>query len=578
MRNPLSKTIVTIQPSGIRKFFDIVNEMEDAISLGVGEPDFDTPWHIRDEGIYSLEKGRTFYTSNAGLKELKIEIAKYLFRNYDLQYDYQHEIVVTVGGSEAIDIAMRAMLDPGDEVLIPMPSYVSYLPCAVLANGVPVPINLKAENDFRLTAEELEAAITPKTKLLVMPFPNNPTGAIMEKKDLEAVAEVVKKHDLFVISDEIYSALTYTEKHISIASLPGMKERTIVINGFSKSHAMTGWRLGYACGPRIILDQMLKIHQYAIMCAPTTSQYAAVDALRAGDEDVQRMREEYNGRRRYLMHRFEEMGLECFEPYGAFYCFPCIKEFGMTSEEFATRFLQEKKVLLGVANIWEKRKGLDVFLQLASRLPEEYQIVLVGVSDRQSKKLPEKILGIPRTGKPSELAQWYTLADIYVNPTYEDNFPTTNLEALSCGTPVITFATGGSPEAIDASCGKVVPKGDVDALLAAILAGVLTGLCTGWLHTKLGIPAILAGILTQFSLYSINLRRAVHSQVGDVEHAERDVDPERHQGPQKSLRNGRDDEIDHIYFTQVTFLATSSGTVSPNSFTMGSFKTTLNSV
>ena len=257
MRNPLSKTIVTIQPSGIRKFFDIVNEMEDAISLGVGEPDFDTPWHIRDEGIYSLEKGRTFYTSNAGLKELKIEIAKYLFRNYDLQYDYQHEIVVTVGGSEAIDIAMRAMLDPGDEVLIPMPSYVSYLPCAVLANGVPVPINLKAENDFRLTAEELEAAITPKTKLLVMPFPNNPTGAIMEKKDLEAVAEVVKKHDLFVISDEIYSALTYTEKHISIASLPGMKERTIVINGFSKSHAMTGWRLGYACGPRIILDQML---------------------------------------------------------------------------------------------------------------------------------------------------------------------------------------------------------------------------------------------------------------------------------------------------------------------------------
>lgn len=344
MRNPLSKTIVTIQPSGIRKFFDIVNEMEDAISLGVGEPDFDTPWHIRDEGIYSLEKGRTFYTSNAGLKELKIEIAKYLFRNYDLQYDYQHEIVVTVGGSEAIDIAMRAMLDPGDEVLIPMPSYVSYLPCAVLANGVPVPINLKAENDFRLTAEELEAAITPKTKLLVMPFPNNPTGAIMEKKDLEAVAEVVKKHDLFVISDEIYSALTYTEKHISIASLPGMKERTIVINGFSKSHAMTGWRLGYACGPGIILDQMLKIHQYAIMCAPTTSQYAAVDALRAGDEDVQRMREEYNGRRRYLMHRFEEMGLECFEPYGAFYCFPCIKEFGMTSEEFATNLLKTEKV------------------------------------------------------------------------------------------------------------------------------------------------------------------------------------------------------------------------------------------
>lgn len=344
MRNPLSKTIPTIKPSGIRKFFDIVNEMEDAISLGVGEPDFDTPWHIRDEGIYSLEKGRTFYTSNSGLKELKVEISKYLFRNYDLQYDYQHEVLVTVGGSEAIDIAMRAMLDPGDEVLIPQPSYVSYLPCAILANGVPVEINLKAENEFRLTKEELEAAITPKTKMLVMPFPNNPTGAIMERKDLEDIAEVVKEHDLFVLSDEIYSALTYTDKHISIASLPGMKERTIVINGFSKSHAMTGWRLGYACGPRIILDQMLKIHQYAIMCAPTTSQYAAVDALRNGDEDVENMREEYNGRRRYLVHRFKEMGLECFEPYGAFYMFPCIKEFGMTSDEFATELLMAEKV------------------------------------------------------------------------------------------------------------------------------------------------------------------------------------------------------------------------------------------
>ena len=344
MRNPLSKTIVTIQPSGIRKFFDIVNEMEDAISLGVGEPDFDTPWHIRDEGIYSLEKGRTFYTSNAGLKELKIEIAKYLFRNYDLQYDYQHEIIVTVGGSEAIDIAMRAMLDPGDEVLIPMPSYVSYLPCAVLANGVPVPINLKAENDFRLTAEELEAAITPKTKLLVMPFPNNPTGAVMEKKDLEAVAEVVKKHDLFVLSDEIYAELTYLDNHVSIASIPGMRERTIVINGFSKSHAMTGWRLGYACGPEVIIKQMLKIHQFAIMCAPTTSQYAAVEALRNGDEDVAMMREEYNGRRRYVLERFKEMGLSCFEPFGAFYAFPCIKDLGMTSDEFATKLLQTKKV------------------------------------------------------------------------------------------------------------------------------------------------------------------------------------------------------------------------------------------
>ena len=344
MRNPLSKTITTIEPSGIRKFFDIVSEMDDAISLGVGEPDFDTPWHIRDEGIYSLEKGRTFYTSNAGLKELKIEISKYLDRRFGLSYDYNKEMLVTVGGSEAIDIAMRAMLDPQDEVLIPQPSYVSYVPCCVLANGTPVPIELKAENEFRLTAEELEAAITPKTKLLVMPFPNNPTGAVMEKKDLEAVAEVVKKHDLFVLSDEIYAELTYLDNHVSIASIPGMRERTIVINGFSKSHAMTGWRLGYACGPEVIIKQMLKIHQFAIMCAPTTSQYAAVEALRNGDEDVAMMREEYNGRRRYVLERVKEMGLSCFEPFGAFYAFPCIKDLGMTSDEFATKLLQTKKV------------------------------------------------------------------------------------------------------------------------------------------------------------------------------------------------------------------------------------------
>ena len=344
MRNPLSKTITTIEPSGIRKFFDIVSEMDDAISLGVGEPDFDTPWHIRDEGIYSLEKGRTFYTSNAGLKELKIEISKYLDRRFGLSYDYNKEMLVTVGGSEAIDIAMRAMLDPQDEVLIPQPSYVSYVPCCVLANGTPVPIELKAENEFRLTAEELEAAITPKTKLLVMPFPNNPTGAVMEKKDLEAVAEVVKKHDLFVLSDEIYAELTYLDNHVSIASIPGMRERTIVINGFSKSHAMTGWRLGYACGPEVIIKQMLKIHQFAIMCAPTTSQYAAVEALRNGDEDVAMMREEYNGRRRYVLERFKEMGLSWFEPFGAFYAFPCIKDLGMTSDEFATKLLQTKKV------------------------------------------------------------------------------------------------------------------------------------------------------------------------------------------------------------------------------------------
>ncbi|MCI7107303.1 MAG: aminotransferase class I/II-fold pyridoxal phosphate-dependent enzyme [Lachnospiraceae bacterium] len=344
MRNPLSKTITTIEPSGIRKFFDIVSEMEDAISLGVGEPDFDTPWHIRDEGIYSLEKGRTFYTSNAGLKELKIEISKFLDRRYGLRYDANKEMLVTVGGSEAIDIAMRAMLDPGDEVLIPQPSYVSYVPCCVLANGTPVIIELKSENNFRLTAEELEAAITPKTKLLVLPFPNNPTGAVMERKDLEAIAAVIEKYDLFVLSDEIYSELTYLDNHVSIASLPGMRERTIVINGFSKSHAMTGWRLGYACGPEVIVKQMLKIHQFAIMCAPTTSQYAAVEALRNGDEDVKMMREEYNGRRRYLLKRFKEMGLSCFEPFGAFYVFPCIKEFGMTSDEFANELLRSKKV------------------------------------------------------------------------------------------------------------------------------------------------------------------------------------------------------------------------------------------
>ena len=344
MRNPLSKTITTIEPSGIRKFFDIVSEMDDAISLGVGEPDFDTPWHIRDEGIYSLEKGRTFYTSNAGLKELKIEISKYLDRRFGLSYDYNKEMLVTVGGSEAIDIAMRAMLDPQDEVLIPQPSYVSYVPCCVLANGTPVPIELKAENEFRLTAEELEAAITPKTKLLVMPFPNNPTGAVMEKKDLEAVAEVVKKHDLFVLSDEIYAELTYLDNHVSIASIPGMRERTIVINGFSKSHAMTGWRLGYACGPEVIIKQMLKIHQFAIMCAPTNSQYAAIEGLRHCEDEVQQMRNAYNQRRRYLVNEFAKMKLECFEPFGAFYIFPSIKEFGMTSEEFAMRFLEEEKV------------------------------------------------------------------------------------------------------------------------------------------------------------------------------------------------------------------------------------------
>ncbi|MEW4412172.1 aminotransferase class I/II-fold pyridoxal phosphate-dependent enzyme [Clostridium sp. AN503] len=345
MRNPLSDKIVAIPPSGIRKFFDIVSEMKDAISLGVGEPDFDTPWHIREEGIYSLEKGRTFYTSNAGLKELKVEIHNYLRRRCDVTYDADTEIMVTVGGSEAIDIAMRAMINPGDEVLIPQPSYVSYLPCAVLADGVPVVIELEEKDQFRLTPEKLLEKLTPKSKILVLPFPNNPTGAIMEREDLEKIAKIVEERDLFVISDEIYAELTYgAEKHVSIASLPGMKERTVLINGFSKAYAMTGWRLGYACAPSAILSQMLKIHQYAIMCAPTTSQYAAVSALRDGDADVQHMRESYDQRRRYLIHAFEEMGLECFEPLGAFYMFPSIKRFGMTSDEFATRLLQEEKV------------------------------------------------------------------------------------------------------------------------------------------------------------------------------------------------------------------------------------------
>lgn len=344
MRNPLSDRIVEIPPSGIRKFFDIVSEMKDAISLGVGEPDFDTPWHIREEGIYSLEKGRTFYTSNAGLRELKVEICSYLSRRFEVSYDPDHEVMVTVGGSEAIDIALRAMLNPGDEVLIPQPSYVSYVPCTVLANGIPVIIDLEAKDQFKLTREKLLEKITPKTKVLVLPFPNNPTGAVMGAEELREIAEIVIEKDLFVISDEIYAELTYGGGHVTIAAFPGMKDRTVLINGFSKSYAMTGWRLGYAAAPRVILEQMLKIHQFAIMCAPTTSQYAAVAALRDGDKDVQVMRESYDQRRRYLIHAFGEMGLECFEPHGAFYTFPSIKRFGMTSDEFATRLLQEEKV------------------------------------------------------------------------------------------------------------------------------------------------------------------------------------------------------------------------------------------
>ena len=346
MRNPLSDTIVNIPPSGIRKFFDVVSEMKGAISLGVGEPDFDTPWHIREEGIYSLEKGRTFYTSNSGLKELRQEICHYLKRRQRLEYDPNTEVMVTVGGSEAIDIALRAMLNPGDEVLIPQPSYVSYVPCTVLAGGTPVIIELEEKNEFRLTPEKLLEKITPKTKVLILPFPNNPTGAIMNRTDLEAIAKVIEEKDLFVLSDEIYSELTYSGKHVSIAEISGMRDRTVLINGFSKAYAMTGWRLGYAAAPALILKQMLKIHQFAIMCAPTTSQYAAVDALRNGDEDIARMKKAYDERRKYLLREFWALGMDCFEPYGAFYMFPCIKRFGMTSDEFANRLLQEEKLAL----------------------------------------------------------------------------------------------------------------------------------------------------------------------------------------------------------------------------------------
>ncbi len=350
MTKPLSKAVEELKPSGIRKFFDIVSEMKDAISLGVGEPDFDTPWHIRDEGIFALEKGKTFYTSNAGLKELREEICNYLKRRQGIEYNPLKEVLVTVGGSEAIDIGLRALINPGEEVIIPQPSYVSYEPCAVLAGAKPVIINLKAENEFRLTAEELKSAITDKTKVLILPFPNNPTGAIMERKDLEEISRIIIENDIYVMSDEIYAELTYKGEHTSIASLEGMKERTILINGFSKAYAMTGWRLGYACAAESIIKQMTKIHQFAIMCAPTTSQYAAVEALKNGDEDVKTMRQAYNQRRRFLMNAFREMGLDCFEPYGAFYVFPCIKEFGMTSEEFAMRFLEEEKVAVVPGN------------------------------------------------------------------------------------------------------------------------------------------------------------------------------------------------------------------------------------
>ena len=346
MRNFLSEKVTALEPSGIRKFFDIVSEMPEAISLGVGEPDFDTPWRVREAGITSLEKGKTFYTSNAGLKELRYEISQYLERKYQLVYHPDHEILVTVGGSEGIDAAMRSILNPGDEVIVAQPCFVSYLPCIIMAGGIPVVVNLKEEDKFKLKKEQLEEQLTDKTKAVFISYPNNPTGAVMTKEDLEPIAEFAEEHDLMVISDEIYSELTYGRKHVSIGSLPGMKDRTLVINGFSKAFAMTGWRLGYVAGPRAIMEQMTKVHQFCIMAAPTTSQYAAIEALRSCDDEVEEMRTAYNQRRRYLVHAFKEMGLECFEPEGAFYIFPSIKKFGMSSEEFATRLLNEEKIAI----------------------------------------------------------------------------------------------------------------------------------------------------------------------------------------------------------------------------------------
>lgn len=347
----VNKTVLDMKPSGIRKFFDIVSEMPDAISLGVGEPDFDTPWHVVDEGIYSLERGKTYYTSNSGLMELREEICKWYERKYNVSYNAATEALITVGGSEGIDLALRAMLNPGDEVIIPEPSYVSYVPCVSLAGGKPVTIDLKNENKFKLTEEDLASHITDKTKVLILSYPNNPTGAIMTKEDLEPIAKLAIKHDLYVISDEIYSELTYTEEpHCSIASLPGMSERTIVINGFSKAFAMTGWRLGYALAPSSIAKLMVKIHQFCIMCAPTTSQYAAIEALRNGDKDIENMRKSYDERRRYLIKRLSDIGMPAFEPEGAFYIFPSIERFGMTSDEFATKLLESQKLAVVPGN------------------------------------------------------------------------------------------------------------------------------------------------------------------------------------------------------------------------------------
>ena len=340
----ISQKIQNIKTSGIRKFFDILEEMTDAISLGIGEPDFVTPWHIRDAGIYSLERGHTKYTSNAGMLELRREIANYLRRRFDLEYDYTNQILVTVGGSEAIDLAIRVLVNPGDEVIIPVPSFVCYGPLTEMAGGVPVYVELTAENGFRLTPEQLKAAITPRTKALVLPFPSNPTGGIMERRDLEAIAQVLKDNDIMVISDEIYAELTYGQRHVSPANLTQLYDRTVVVNGFSKSHAMTGWRMGYVCAPQPVIAAMTKLHQFGIMSAPTTSQYAAIEAMRSGDEDIAHMREEYDSRRRYLVENLNRIGLDCFEPKGAFYVFPCIRSSGLSSDEFCERFLREEKV------------------------------------------------------------------------------------------------------------------------------------------------------------------------------------------------------------------------------------------
>ena len=340
----ISQKIQNIKPSGIRKFFDILEEMTDAISLGIGEPDFVTPWHIRDAGIYSLERGHTKYTSNAGMLELRREIANYLRRRFDLEYDYTNQILVTVGGSEAIDLALRVLVNPGDEVIIPVPSFVCYGPLTEMAGGVPVYVELTAENGFRLTPEQLKAAITPRTKALVLPFPSYPTGGFMERRDLEAIAQVLEDNDIMVISDEIYAELTYGQRHVSPANLTQLYDRTVVVNGFSKSHAMTGWRMGYVCAPQPVVAAMTKLHQFGIMSAPTTSQYAAIEAMRSGDEDIAHMREEYDSRRRYLVENLNRIGLDCFEPKGAFYVFPCIRSSGLSSEEFCERFLREEKV------------------------------------------------------------------------------------------------------------------------------------------------------------------------------------------------------------------------------------------